>query len=440
MKEKMYKIEDGILIKYTGSEENVKIPAGVKKIGYDAFRHNDHINTVSFPEGVVSICDFAFTGCHNLKDIYFPQTLQRIGYCAFSECNKLTSVSLPGGVKLVGARAFKNCKRLYKINIPSGASVAGGAFFGCSLADVDFGCRTNFTNIEDSSLRAVGNRCVLCGGLMEASNDHSGMTCSECHQHYTWSDIDEWGNFVIRDGVCVQHIGGGGSIPDGTRKIGCGAFDDGVVPDLSIPESVTEIGVAAFFWCDFALNPRLPHNLKRLEYDTFCGSNISWLSLPEGLEHLGEGSLSGCDNLSEIEIPDSVISIGRYALNSCEGLQKVHLGDNVRQIDRAAFGYCNVLKEVVCPANLEIISDYAFTSCSDLTSLTLNEGLLVIGKEAFEKCKRLSSVRIPSTVLSVGTGAFKACESLTKAMVPESLRCLDTSAIFDSHTSIEYYS
>lgn len=67
MREKMFKIEDGILIKYTGSEENVKIPAGVKKIGYDAFRHNDHINTVSFPEGMVSICDYAFTGCHNLK-------------------------------------------------------------------------------------------------------------------------------------------------------------------------------------------------------------------------------------------------------------------------------------------------------------------------------------------------------------------------------------
>lgn len=439
MMEKMFKIEDGILLEYHGTEESVKIPAGVKKIGYDAFHNNEYIKTVFIPEGVVSICDFAFTGCINLIGISFPSTLQRIGYSAFSECSKLASVGLPDGLKLISARAFMNCKRLFKINIPNGATVEGGAFFGCSLTDVDFDGRTNFATIEDSSLRAVGNRCILCGGLMELSDDHSGMTCSECRQNFTWNGIDEWENFVFRDGVCVQHIGGGGSIPDGTKKIGCGAFDDGVVHDLSIPESVTEIGVAAFLWCDFAINPRLPRNLKRLEYDTFCGSSISWLTLPEQLEYLGEGSLSGCDCLPEIEIPDRVAYIGQYALNSCEGLQKVHLGKSVRHIDRAAFGHCKVLKEIVCPNNLEIISDYAFASCSELDSLTLNEGLLVIGKEAFEKCKKLSLVRIPSTVLSIGTGAFKACDSLVKAFVPESLRCLDISTIFDPHTSVEYY-
>jgi len=53
--------EQGVLIEYYGSDKEVIIPKGVKKISFGAFMNNDQIEKVIFPEGLESILEMRCT-------------------------------------------------------------------------------------------------------------------------------------------------------------------------------------------------------------------------------------------------------------------------------------------------------------------------------------------------------------------------------------------
>ena len=59
-----FKIENGVLIEYTGAEACVVIPEGVMEIGDAAFACCERLRSVSIPESVTHIGDDAFDECH----------------------------------------------------------------------------------------------------------------------------------------------------------------------------------------------------------------------------------------------------------------------------------------------------------------------------------------------------------------------------------------
>lgn len=107
-------------------------------------------------------------------------------------------------------------------------------------------------------------------------------------------------------------------------------------------------------------------------------SQITQLSLPEGLTHIGNTAFYGCESISSVSIPGSVLTIG----------------------------------------------EMAFSNCSGMTMLTLNSGLMKIGNNAFEKCGSLLDLRIPDTVISIGHHAFYFCTSLRYISLPGSVTSL----------------
>lgn len=59
-------IINGILIGYTGMDNDVVIPDGVTKIGNEAFRDCSSLSSVAIPDSVTEIGYCAFSGCKNL--------------------------------------------------------------------------------------------------------------------------------------------------------------------------------------------------------------------------------------------------------------------------------------------------------------------------------------------------------------------------------------
>jgi hypothetical protein len=103
-------IDNGVLIKYTGSESSVTIP-----------------------NSVTSIREYAFEGCSGLSSITIPNSVTAIGNCAFRDCSGLTSVTIPNSVTSVGNAVFMNCSGLTSVTIPSGVTSIGDSFFeNCS--------------------------------------------------------------------------------------------------------------------------------------------------------------------------------------------------------------------------------------------------------------------------------------------------------------------
>lgn len=87
-----FRIENGVLIKYTGSGGAVTIPEGVTEIG-----------------------DTAFIGCTSLASVTIPSSVTKIGQSAFASCEGLTSITIPSGVTEIGDNAFVWCTSLTSI-------------------------------------------------------------------------------------------------------------------------------------------------------------------------------------------------------------------------------------------------------------------------------------------------------------------------------------
>ena len=75
-----FQIENNVLVKYIGNDEEVIIPEGIISIGDRAFFFNKSIKRVFIKEGVTSIGETSFGFCENLSDILLPKSLKCIIY------------------------------------------------------------------------------------------------------------------------------------------------------------------------------------------------------------------------------------------------------------------------------------------------------------------------------------------------------------------------
>lgn len=135
----MYITKDGVLLVYTGKEEEITVPSYIKKIAPSAFSQIEKLNKVVLPEGLTEIGDFAFYRCH-MKEITLPSSVTKYGKACFGE-NDFTTVILPNNLKTISDQMFSYCEKLEKIVVPDSVENIGtNAFNGCEkLSSVDIG-------------------------------------------------------------------------------------------------------------------------------------------------------------------------------------------------------------------------------------------------------------------------------------------------------------
>ncbi|MBQ2032784.1 MAG: leucine-rich repeat domain-containing protein, partial [Alistipes sp.] len=80
----------------------------------------------------------------------------------------------------------------------------------------------------------------------------------------------------------------------------------------------------------------------------FNCSNLSEVTIPDGVTSIGEWAFVNCSGLTSITIPDAVTSIGNCAFSSCSGLTAINIPYAVTLIDNQAFAYCRNLTRVDC--------------------------------------------------------------------------------------------
>ncbi|NLB62464.1 MAG: leucine-rich repeat domain-containing protein [Clostridiales bacterium] len=113
-----FSILDDKLLKYTGMESEVEIPAGVKIIGKEAFMDNVYVESVVLPLGAVEIEEKAFYNCESLSNILLPNSLRVIRHSVFGECKKLRKIVLPANIRTIERECFQNCESLVSAKLP----------------------------------------------------------------------------------------------------------------------------------------------------------------------------------------------------------------------------------------------------------------------------------------------------------------------------------
>ena len=218
------------------------------------------------------------------------------------------------------------------------------------------------------------------------------------------------------------------TLPSSLQSIGDFAFYGcNSLTSLTLPSSLQSIGDSAFYGCNSLTSLTLPSSLQSIGYRAFryC-SSLTSLTLPSSLQSIGDGAFSGCTSLRSVICNQFYKVIGQMLL-SADGTQviaywgknsEVTIPEGVQSIGDSVFSCCSSLTSLTLPSSLQSIGDRAFYVCSSLTSLTLPSSLQSIGDCAFGCCSSLTSLTLPSSLQSIGEEAFDYCKSLSTLYIP----------------------
>lgn len=104
------------------------------------------------------------------------------------------------------------------------------------------------------------------------------------------------------------------------------------------------------------------------------------VTIPNSVTSIGVQAFSGCIKLTKVTIPKSVTSIGVQAFSDCTKLEKITIPKSVTLIGSHAFRSTAWAKKNFLKRNNDT------EKCTKL-KITVPKSIAFIGENAFEKCK-----------------------------------------------------
>lgn len=151
-------IDNGILLEYTGTSEEIIIPHGIYRIEDYSFKSNDKIKSVIInDDSVREIGIYAFAYCTKLESIRLGNRISVISPYTFESCLSLETIIIPDSVWSIEQSAFGSCKKLKSVTIGNGVKKIGmNAFFECNSL-LDLTIPENVTSINYSAFNCCDN-------------------------------------------------------------------------------------------------------------------------------------------------------------------------------------------------------------------------------------------------------------------------------------------
>ncbi len=246
----------------------------------------DSVRKVVIEEGVTYIEREAFMGFTNLEQVVLPEGLNAIGVMAFADCTALKEVILPDSVESVGWYAFSGCTALEYFTFGSGILSADFVFdvqhpemkaiyFNGTKEEWETPIRVGLTMHRPIRTLPEGVEVIFL-----AETDF-------CGDHVMWT-LDKNGVLTIK---------GNGAMHDFESESAPWYDKRDSIKQIVLQESVTEIGNYAFTDCE----------------------NLEYVSVPVGMERIGDYAFYGCNSSVEMDYDGTVaawnkIKKGEHAL------------------------------------------------------------------------------------------------------------------------------
>ena len=372
----------------------------------------------SFIDGkaVVGIKANGFYECAGLTGLILPDTVEYIDVNAFFGCEKLTRVRWSAGLRKINSGAF-DCTGLETLVLPEGVTFLGGNAFGhAKLKSVSL--PSTVAKMTATNEKSDANPFAFCENLEE-------IYVAEGNKAYK-SD----GNCVMRreDNTLVAGCKAS-KIPSYTEHIGRFAFQGAALESVALPEGVTSIEDYAFAHNDRLKEITLPQSLTSIGKAVFfwCAA-LGKIAIPDGVTSVGDNAFSTCVSLKELALGAELLSAGCGLTEFCVALEKITVSENnesfsdegnclTRKADNTVIAGCASSK---IPAGTEQIGEYAFCGQTQLGAIDFPDGLKNIGHYAFS-CTGLKELKLPRGLQRIGVSAFANCIELEYVQIPDSV-------------------
>ncbi len=333
----LYTKDGGTLIYFPpGKGGHFDVRQGTRIIGQNAFGYNEVLESVSVPQGVTALEEAAFCSARGLRQISLPASLTEIKENALPRGNAFMHVEVdPGNLKYqsIGGALYERegtTLLVYPAGRTGHCDIAQGTL---AIAPGAFGYNSEMT-------------CVTVPEGVTILPDYLFSGAAGLEEIYLPVSLQEIGEGALPDYGKLKHIevnpgnkryrsiggvlfegeelifyppahGISYDVPPGTKCIRDYAFQGReMLETISIPRSVTEIGVRMFSGCTALARVSLPITLTSIGRSAFENCIVlSGITLPPGLVTLEAGAFYNCPSLAAITIPESVREMGTYVFN-----------------------------------------------------------------------------------------------------------------------------
>ena len=221
------------------------------------------------------------------------------------------------------------------------------------------------------------------------------------------------------------------TIPESVTSIGRAAFMNCTgLTSLTIKGVATSIGAVAFSTCTSLTSLSLVGSFQTIGEHAFASCNsLTSLSLTCDVQKIGDYAFVTCNSLTSLSLTGDIQKIGDYAFYSCPSLKTVTLPKSLTSIGLLAFGSCTSLDSIEIPGTVTEIGGFAFNN-SGLTSVKIDEGVQSTGANMFSDCAKLTTVTFPESLTTIADGSFARCSNLNHVKIPASVTRIGYAAFF----------